>query len=110
MGYYGVQERNVEGQMVLDCEKTDEMIVVNTHLWKSEEHRVTYKSVHSCQGGVWCVLGQRTRRLGDGMRKYWKVFMERGWQRKSGIVREMKKVNSTGKFLLSNREVANPKA
>lgn len=49
MGYYGVQERNVEGQMVLDCEKTDEMIVVNTHLWKSEEHRVTYKSVHSCQ-------------------------------------------------------------
>lgn len=47
MSSYGVQERSVEGQMILDCEKTDEMIVVNAYFWKSEEHRVTYKSGRS---------------------------------------------------------------
>lgn len=44
MGRYGVKERNVEGQMVVDFAKRMEMAVVNTYFKKREEHRVTYKS------------------------------------------------------------------
>lgn len=42
--------------------------------------------------------GKQTGRPGCGIRKYSKVFKGRGQQRKSGIVREMKKVGrSTGR-------------
>uniref|UniRef100_A0A3Q1HUU5 Acyltransferase n=1 Tax=Anabas testudineus TaxID=64144 RepID=A0A3Q1HUU5_ANATE len=44
MGRFGVKERNLEGQMVVDFTKRMEMAVVNTYLQKREEHRVTYKS------------------------------------------------------------------
>ncbi|KAK3506329.1 hypothetical protein QTP70_005304 [Hemibagrus guttatus] len=47
MGKFGVKERNLEGQMVVDFAKRMHMAVVNTYLQKREEHRVTYKS-----GGV----------------------------------------------------------
>ncbi|KAK3533286.1 hypothetical protein QTP70_014311 [Hemibagrus guttatus] len=40
MGKFGVKERNLEGQMVVDFAKRMDMAVVNTY----EEHRVTYKS------------------------------------------------------------------
>ncbi|KAK3507807.1 hypothetical protein QTP70_000875 [Hemibagrus guttatus] len=44
MGKFGVKERNLEGQMVVDFAKRMDMAVVNTYFQKWEEHRVTYKS------------------------------------------------------------------
>ncbi|XP_061661528.1 uncharacterized protein LOC133492816 [Syngnathoides biaculeatus] len=44
MGKYIIQERNFEGQMVVDFAKRMEMAVVNTYFQKREEHIVTYKS------------------------------------------------------------------
>ncbi|KAK3522434.1 hypothetical protein QTP86_010804 [Hemibagrus guttatus] len=44
MGKFGVKERNLEGQMVVDFAKRMDMVVVNTYFQKREEHRVTYKS------------------------------------------------------------------
>ncbi|KAK3558744.1 hypothetical protein QTP86_028028 [Hemibagrus guttatus] len=44
MGRFGVKERNLEGQMVVDFAKKMDMAVVNTYFQKREEHRVTYKS------------------------------------------------------------------
>ncbi|KAK3534912.1 hypothetical protein QTP70_002000 [Hemibagrus guttatus] len=41
---FGVKERNLEGQMVVDFAKRMDMAVVNTYFQKREEHRVTYKS------------------------------------------------------------------
>ncbi|KAK3546076.1 hypothetical protein QTP70_020445 [Hemibagrus guttatus] len=44
MGKFGVKERNLEGQMVVEFAKRMDMAVVNTYFQKREEHRVTYKS------------------------------------------------------------------
>ncbi|KAK3519886.1 hypothetical protein QTP70_006644 [Hemibagrus guttatus] len=44
MGKFGVKERNLEGQMVVDFAKRMDMGVVNTYFQKREGHRVTYKS------------------------------------------------------------------
>ncbi|KAK3540495.1 hypothetical protein QTP70_032457 [Hemibagrus guttatus] len=44
MGKFGVKERNLEGQMVVDFAKRMDMAVVNTYFQKREEHRVIYKS------------------------------------------------------------------
>ncbi|KAK3518092.1 hypothetical protein QTP70_033311 [Hemibagrus guttatus] len=44
MGKFGVKERNLEGQMVVDFAKRMDMAVVNTYFQKREEHRVTYKT------------------------------------------------------------------
>ncbi|KAK2887924.1 hypothetical protein Q8A73_019372 [Channa argus] len=44
MGTFGLQDRNTEGQMVVDFAKRMEMAVVNTFFQKRQEHSVTYKS------------------------------------------------------------------
>ncbi|MCJ8738186.1 hypothetical protein PDJAM_G00032520 [Pangasius djambal] len=44
MGKFGVKERNLEGQMVVDFAKRMDMAVVNTYFQKREEHRASYKS------------------------------------------------------------------
>ncbi|KAK3570259.1 hypothetical protein QTP86_017110 [Hemibagrus guttatus] len=44
MGKFGVKERNLEGQMIVDFAKRMDMAVVNPYFQKREEHRVTYKS------------------------------------------------------------------
>ncbi|KAK3534972.1 hypothetical protein QTP70_001929 [Hemibagrus guttatus] len=44
MGKFGVKERNLEGQMVVDFAKRMDMAVVNTYFQKRKEPRVTYKS------------------------------------------------------------------
>uniref|UniRef100_A0A673K0B0 Craniofacial development protein 2-like n=1 Tax=Sinocyclocheilus rhinocerous TaxID=307959 RepID=A0A673K0B0_9TELE len=44
MGRFGLQERNPEGQRLVDFAKSMEMAVVNTYFQKRQEHRVTYKS------------------------------------------------------------------
>ncbi|KAI5625660.1 hypothetical protein C0J50_14874 [Silurus asotus] len=47
MGRYGIKERNVEKQMVVDFAKKMEMAVVNTY-FKKNDHRVSYKSGGRC--------------------------------------------------------------
>ncbi|KAK3514882.1 hypothetical protein QTP70_033816 [Hemibagrus guttatus] len=49
MGKFGVKERNLEGQMVVDFAKRMDMGVVNTYFQKREEHRVTYKTLIVCK-------------------------------------------------------------
>ncbi|KAF7655126.1 hypothetical protein LDENG_00060570, partial [Lucifuga dentata] len=44
MGKFGIQDRNAEGQMVVDFAKRTEMAVTNTFFQKKQEHTVTYKS------------------------------------------------------------------
>ncbi|KAK3541728.1 hypothetical protein QTP86_002117 [Hemibagrus guttatus] len=44
MGKFGIKERNLEGQMVVDFTKMMDMAVVNIYFQKRKEHRVTYKS------------------------------------------------------------------
>ncbi|ROT72882.1 hypothetical protein C7M84_008717 [Penaeus vannamei] len=44
MGRYGVQERDTEGQMLVDFAKRLGMALVNTYFKKEEKHRVTYAS------------------------------------------------------------------
>ncbi|KAI5087244.1 hypothetical protein C0J45_22643 [Silurus meridionalis] len=48
MGRYGLKEKNVEGQMVVDFAKRMEMEVMNTYFKKKEDHRVTYRSGGRC--------------------------------------------------------------
>ncbi|KAK3516865.1 hypothetical protein QTP70_027079 [Hemibagrus guttatus] len=61
MGKFGVKERNIEGQMVVDFAKRMDMAVVNIYFQKREEHRVTYKS------------GDRDR---EKKTKWWKLKKE----------------------------------
>ncbi|KAK3547041.1 hypothetical protein QTP86_009244 [Hemibagrus guttatus] len=63
MGKFGVKERNLEGQMVMDFAKRMDMGVVNTYFQKREEHRVTYKS-----GGRRTQIEKKT--------KWWKLKKE----------------------------------
>ncbi|KAK3511388.1 hypothetical protein QTP70_006111 [Hemibagrus guttatus] len=63
MGKFGVKERNLEGQMVVDFAKRMDMGVVNTYFQKREEHRVTYKS-----GGRRTQIEKKT--------KWWKLNKE----------------------------------
>ncbi|KAK3570879.1 hypothetical protein QTP86_029383 [Hemibagrus guttatus] len=44
MGKFGVKERHLEGQILVDFAKRMDMAVVNTYFQKREEHRATYKS------------------------------------------------------------------
>ncbi|KAK3530169.1 hypothetical protein QTP86_017736, partial [Hemibagrus guttatus] len=46
MGKFGVKERNLEGQMVVDFAKRMDMAVVNTYFQKREEHRLQEWSKH----------------------------------------------------------------
>ncbi|KAK3562042.1 hypothetical protein QTP86_025229, partial [Hemibagrus guttatus] len=70
MGKFGVKERNLEGQMVVDFAKRMDMAVVNTYFQKREEHRVTYKSG-----------GRRTQKKRSKIEiekktKWWKLIKE----------------------------------
>ncbi|KAI5612314.1 hypothetical protein C0J50_0982 [Silurus asotus] len=44
MGRYGLKEKKVEGQMVVDFAERMEIAVVNTYFMKKEDHKVTYKN------------------------------------------------------------------
>ncbi|KAK3568399.1 hypothetical protein QTP86_005559 [Hemibagrus guttatus] len=68
MGKFGVKERNLEEQMVVDFAKRMDMPVVNTYFQKREEHRVTYKS-----GGR---RTQKKRSKIEKKTKWWKLKKE----------------------------------
>ncbi|KAK3541850.1 hypothetical protein QTP86_008057 [Hemibagrus guttatus] len=75
MGKFGVKERNLEGQMVVDFAKRMDMAVVNTYFQKKEEHRVTYKS-----GGR---RRQKLRRALGGQ-----VVLPDDWETTAEVIRE----------------------
>ncbi|KAF7689332.1 hypothetical protein C0J45_1026 [Silurus meridionalis] len=66
MGGYGLKERNVEGQMVVNFANKMEMAVVNMYCKKKEDHRMTYKSGGRCTQ-VYYVLCRRCnlKEIGD---------------------------------------------
>ncbi|KAK3535033.1 hypothetical protein QTP70_002217 [Hemibagrus guttatus] len=75
MGKFGVKERNLEGQMVVDFAKRMDMGVVNTYFQKREEHRVTYKSG-----------GRRTQKLRQALGG--QVVLPDGWETTAEVIRE----------------------
>ncbi|KAK3544097.1 hypothetical protein QTP86_001518, partial [Hemibagrus guttatus] len=77
MGKFGVKERNLEGQMVVDFAKRMDMAVVNTYFQKTEEHRVTYKS------GVCKTKRQKLRQALGGQ-----VVLPDDWETTAEVIRE----------------------
>ncbi|KAK3559717.1 hypothetical protein QTP86_017709 [Hemibagrus guttatus] len=72
MGKFGVKERNLEGQMVVDFAKRMDMAVVNTYFQKREEHRVTYKS----GGRRTQMVCKKKRSKIEKKTKWWKLKKE----------------------------------
>ncbi|KAK3571265.1 hypothetical protein QTP86_005981 [Hemibagrus guttatus] len=70
MGKFGVKERNLEGQMVVEFAKRMDMAVVNTYFQKREGHRVTYKS-----GGM-STQKKRSKIEIEKKTKWWKLKKE----------------------------------
>ncbi|KAK3513802.1 hypothetical protein QTP70_028880 [Hemibagrus guttatus] len=99
MGKFGVKERNLEGQMVVDFAKRMDMAVVNTYFQKREEHRVTYKSgeeelkdrdreenqvVEAEKGGMCCEkFRQKLRQALGGQ-----VVLPDDWETTAEMIRE----------------------
>ncbi|KAK3559218.1 hypothetical protein QTP86_005471 [Hemibagrus guttatus] len=79
MGKFGVKERNLEGQMVVDFAKRMDMGVVNTYFQKREEHRVTYKSG-----------GRRTQMKRQKLRQALggQVVLPDDWETTAEVIRE----------------------
>ncbi|KAK3568306.1 hypothetical protein QTP86_003534 [Hemibagrus guttatus] len=79
MGTFGVKERNLEGQMVVDFAKRMDMGVVNTYFQKREEHRVTYKSG-----------GRRTQKKRQKLRQalVGQVVLPDDWETTAEVIRE----------------------
>ncbi|KAK3535543.1 hypothetical protein QTP70_016813, partial [Hemibagrus guttatus] len=75
MGRFGVKERNLEGQMVVDFAKRMDMAVVNTYFQKREEHRVTYK-----------IGGRRTQKLRQVLGG--QVVLPDDWETTAEVIRE----------------------
>ncbi|KAK3518697.1 hypothetical protein QTP70_008580 [Hemibagrus guttatus] len=75
MGKFGVKERNLEGQMVVDFAKRMDMGVVNTYFQKREEHRVNYKSG-----------GRRTQKLRQALGG--QVALPDDWKTTAEVIRE----------------------
>ncbi|KAK3556613.1 hypothetical protein QTP70_010810 [Hemibagrus guttatus] len=79
MSKFGVKERNLEGQMVVDFAKRMDMAVVNTYFQKREEHRVTYKSG-----------GRRTQKKRQKLRQALggQVVLPDDWETTAEVIRE----------------------
>ncbi|KAK3522519.1 hypothetical protein QTP86_017665 [Hemibagrus guttatus] len=75
MGKFGVKERNLEGQMVVDFAKRMDMAVVSTYFQKREEHRVTYKSG-----------GRSTQKLRQALGG--QVVLPDDWETTAEVIRE----------------------
>ncbi|KAK3518340.1 hypothetical protein QTP86_018635, partial [Hemibagrus guttatus] len=74
-GKFGVKERNLEGQIVVDFAKRMDMAVVNTYFQKREEHKVTYKSG-----------GRSTQKLSQALGG--QVVLPDDWETTAEVIRE----------------------
>ncbi|KAK3568376.1 hypothetical protein QTP86_005575 [Hemibagrus guttatus] len=84
MGKFGVKERNLEGQMVVDFAKRMDMGVVNTYFQKREEHRVTYKSGARQHRMVVCRMTLMKLRQALGGQ----VVLPDDWETTAEVIRE----------------------
>ncbi|KAK3568429.1 hypothetical protein QTP86_006942 [Hemibagrus guttatus] len=91
MGKFGVKERNLEGQMVVDFAKRMDMAVVNTYFQKREEHRVTYKSG-----------GRRTQKLRQALGG--QVVLPDDWETTAEVIRETGRKDSVQRKRLAKKK------
>ncbi|KAK3548232.1 hypothetical protein QTP70_005139 [Hemibagrus guttatus] len=91
MGRFGVKERNLEGQMVVDFAKRMDMGVVNTYFQKREEHRVTYKSG-----------GRRTQKLRKALGG--QVVLPDDWETTAEVIRETGRKDSMQRKRLAKKK------
>ncbi|KAK3507290.1 hypothetical protein QTP70_013546 [Hemibagrus guttatus] len=91
MGKFGVKERNLEGQMVVDFAKRMDMDVVNTYFQKREEHRVTYKSGARQHSMVVCrmtLMVCKTKRQKLRQALGGQVVLPDDWETTAEVIRE----------------------
>ncbi|KAK3563309.1 hypothetical protein QTP86_021637 [Hemibagrus guttatus] len=95
MGKFGVKERNLEGQMVVDFAKRMDMGVVNTYFQKREEHRVTYKSG-----------GRRTQKKRKKLRQALggQVVLPDDWETTAEVIRETGRKDSIQRKRLAKKK------
>ncbi|KAK3557785.1 hypothetical protein QTP86_000740 [Hemibagrus guttatus] len=95
MGKFGVKERNLEGQMVVDFAKRMDMGVVNTYFQKREEHRVTYKSG-----------GRRTQKKRQKLRQALggQVVLPDDWETTAEVIRETGRKDSVQRKRLAKKK------
>ncbi|KAK3574628.1 hypothetical protein QTP86_011544 [Hemibagrus guttatus] len=95
MGKFGVKERNLEGQMVVDFAKRMDMAVVNTYFQKREEHRVTYKSG-----------GRRTQKRRQKLRQALggQVLLPDDWETTAEVIRETGRKDSIQRKRLAKKK------
>ncbi|KAK3570013.1 hypothetical protein QTP86_009167 [Hemibagrus guttatus] len=95
MGKFGVKERNLEGQMVVDFAKRIDMGVVNTYFQKREEHRVTYKSG-----------GRRTQNRRQKLRQALggQVVLPDDWETTAEVIRETGRKDSIQRKRLAKKK------
>ncbi|KAK3532136.1 hypothetical protein QTP86_008585 [Hemibagrus guttatus] len=95
MGKFGVKERNLEGQIVVDFAKRMDMAVVNTYFQKREEHRVTYKSG-----------GRRTQKKRQKLRQALggQVVLPDDWETTAEVIRETGRKDSIQRKKLAKKK------
>ncbi|KAK3543381.1 hypothetical protein QTP70_018399 [Hemibagrus guttatus] len=87
MGKFGVKERNLQGQMVVDFAKRMDMAVVNTYFQKREELRVTYKSGEE-------VKDRDREESEESVQRRWKEYFEELMNEENEREKRVEGVNS----------------
>ncbi|KAK3559074.1 hypothetical protein QTP86_002986 [Hemibagrus guttatus] len=100
MGKFGVKERNLEGQMVVDFAKRMDMAVVNTYFQKREEHRVTYKSGARQHRMVVCRMTLMKLRQALGGQ----VVLPDDWETTAEVIRETGRKDSIQRKKLAKKK------
>ncbi|KAK3542840.1 hypothetical protein QTP70_004649 [Hemibagrus guttatus] len=100
MGKFGVKERNLEGQMVVDFAKRMDMAVVNTYFQKREEHRVTYKSGARQHRMVVCRMTLMKLRQALGGQ----VVLPDDWETTAEVIRETGRKDSIQRKRLAKKK------
>ncbi|KAK3572798.1 hypothetical protein QTP86_007401 [Hemibagrus guttatus] len=100
MGKFGVKERNLEGQMVVDFAKRMDMGVVNTYFQKREEHRVTYKSGARQHRMVVCRMTLMKLRQALGGQ----VVLPDDWETTAEVIRETGRKDSIQRKRLAKKK------
>ncbi|KAK3528880.1 hypothetical protein QTP70_011755 [Hemibagrus guttatus] len=100
MGKFGVKERNLKGQMVVDFAKRMDMGVVNTYFQKREEHRVTYKSGARQHRMVVCRMTLMKLRQALGGQ----VVLPDDWETTAEVIRETGRKDSIQRKRLAKKK------